>query len=67
MLERNQRIMEKQFVVFQVDREHYGVDIGGVREILRLPEITRVPQAPEYVEGIINPRGTVIPVIDLHK
>ena len=67
MLERNQRIMEKQFVVFQVDREHYGVDIGGVREILRLPEITRVPQALEYVEGIINPRGTVIPVIDLHK
>lgn len=59
--------MEKQFVVFQIDEEHYGVDIGGVREILRLPAITRVPHAPPFVEGIINPRGTVIPVMDLHK
>ncbi len=59
--------MEKQFVVFQIAKEHYGVDISGVREILRLPDITRVPHSPEFVEGIINPRGTVIPVIDLHK
>ena len=58
--------MEKQFVVFQIAQEHYGVDISGVREILRLPEITRMPSLPEFVEGIINPRGTVIPVIDLH-
>ena len=58
--------MEKQFVVFQIAQEHYGGDISGVREILRLPEITRMPSLPEFVEGIINPRGTVIPVIDLH-
>jgi purine-binding chemotaxis protein CheW len=43
------------------------VDISGVREILRLPEITKVPHSPAFVEGVINPRGTVIPVISLHK
>src|SRR3990172_4840807 len=59
--------MERQFVVFQIAHEHYAVDIAGVREILRLPEITKVPHAPEFVEGIMNPRGTVVPVIDLHK
>lgn len=59
--------MDLQVVVFQVADEHYAVDISGVREILRLPEITKVPHSPEFVEGVINPRGTVIPVIDLHK
>ena len=43
------------------------MDISGVREILRLPEITKVPHSPAFVEGVINPRGTVIPVISLHK
>ena len=59
--------MDLQVVVFQVADEHYAVDISGVREILRLPEITRVPHSPAFVEGVINPRGTVIPMIDLHK
>ena len=59
--------MDLQVVVFQVADEHYAVDISGVREILRLPEITRVPHSPAFVEGVINPRGSVIPVIDLHK
>ncbi len=59
--------MDVQVVVFQVADEHYAVDISGVREILRLPEITKVPHSPEFVDGVINPRGTVIPVIDLHK
>ncbi|MBO2522076.1 MAG: chemotaxis protein CheW [Clostridia bacterium] len=45
----------------------YGVDIYRVREIIRVPAITRVPRAPEYVEGVINLRGGVIPVIDLRK
>ena len=59
--------MDLQVVVFQVADEHYAVDISGVREILRLPDITKVPHSPSFVEGVINPRGTVIPVIDLHK
>ena len=59
--------MDQQVVVFQVADEHYAVDISGVREILRLPDITKVPRSPSFIEGVINPRGTVIPVIDLHK
>ncbi|MDP6348554.1 MAG: chemotaxis protein CheW [Chloroflexota bacterium] len=59
--------MDQQVVVFQVADEHYAVDISGVRDILRLPDITKVPRSPSFIEGVINPRGTVIPVIDLHK
>ena len=56
-----------QLVVFSLGKESYGVDIYRVREIIRVPVITRVPRAPEYVEGVINLRGGVIPVIDLRK
>jgi len=57
----------RQLVVFSLGQESYGVDIYRVREIIRVPAITRVPRAPEYVEGVINLRGGVIPVIDLRK
>jgi purine-binding chemotaxis protein CheW len=58
---------ERQLVVFQVGAELYGVDIAGVHEIIRLPAITRVPRAPGFVEGVINLRGKVIPVVDLRR
>ncbi len=58
---------EKQLVVFDLAAEAFGVDIGSVREIIRMQDITRVPGAPAFVEGIINLRGSVIPVIDLRK
>lgn len=58
---------ERQLVVFNLGEEEYGVDILQVQEIKRLTEITRVPNAPDFVEGVINLRGNVIPVIDLHK
>ena len=58
---------EQQLVVFDLADEGYGVDISAVREIIRLQEITRVPRTPEFVEGVINLRGKVIPVIDLRK
>ncbi len=58
---------EKQLVVFDLAEEGYGVDIGSVREIIRMQEITKVPRAPDFVEGVINLRGRVIPVIDLRK
>ena len=58
---------EKQLVIFDLAEETYGVDIGSVREIIRIQEITRVPRTPEFVEGVINLRGKVIPVIDLRK
>lgn len=56
-----------QFVTFTMNKEEYAVDILSVQEINRVTEITRVPNAPAYVEGVINLRGKVIPVINLRK
>jgi purine-binding chemotaxis protein CheW len=60
-------ISERQLVVFDLNEEAYGVDIGAVREIIRMQEITRVPRAPRFIEGVINLRGKVIPVVDLRQ
>ncbi|NPV69495.1 MAG: chemotaxis protein CheW [Firmicutes bacterium] len=60
-------IEEHQLVVFGLAGELYGVDIAAVREIITMQHITRVPRTPDFVEGIINLRGKVIPVIDLRK
>ena len=54
-----------QLVSFRLAQEEYGVEITKVREIILMGEITRVPQTPPYVKGLINLRSTVIPVIDL--
>jgi purine-binding chemotaxis protein CheW len=61
--------MEKDYQVvgFRIGNETYGVRIGSVREIVRVPEITTVPNAPEAIEGVINLRGKIIPVMDLRK
>src|SRR6266849_7246534 len=61
--------MEKdlQVVGFRVGNETYGVRIAAVREIVRVPEITPVPNAPQGIEGVINLRGKIIPVMDLRK
>jgi purine-binding chemotaxis protein CheW len=56
-----------QLVSFILDREEYGVEVLKVREIIRMPNITRVPNTPHYVEGVINLRGKVIPIISLRK
>lgn len=58
---------QAQLVVFQLAGEFYAVDIHQVREIIRVPEVTRVPRTPDFVEGVINLRGSVIPIIDLRK
>ena len=58
---------ELQLVSFNIGSEEFGVDILKVQEINRMVEITKVPQAPHYVEGVINLRGKVIPIIDLRK
>ncbi|MCD6335342.1 MAG: chemotaxis protein CheW [Candidatus Latescibacterota bacterium] len=56
-----------QLVSFKIGEEEFGVDILNVREINRMVEITRVPKSPEYVEGVINLRGKVIPIVSLRK
>lgn len=58
---------EQQMVLFELGSEIYGLDIAAVHEIIRMQPITRVPKAPFYVEGVINLRGKVIPVIDMGK
>jgi purine-binding chemotaxis protein CheW len=56
-----------QMVTFKVDGEEFGVDILTVQEIIRLIQITMVPNSPDYIEGVINLRGKVIPVVDLRR
>jgi len=58
---------ELQVVGFRIGRETFGLPIASVREIVRVPEITSVPNAPDYIEGVINLRGRIIPVVDLRK
>jgi purine-binding chemotaxis protein CheW len=58
---------EVHVVGFQVGRETYGVPITSLHEIVRVPEITAVPDAPDYMEGVINLRGKIVSVIDLRK
>ena len=56
-----------QLVSFMLGEEEFGVDVLKVREIIRMPEITRVPNTPHYVEGVINLRGKVIPVMSMRN
>ena len=56
-----------QLVTFKIAEEEFGVDILKVQEIIRMMPITKVPNAPAFVEGVINLRGKVIPVIDMRK
>jgi len=60
-------VAEKQMVLFELGSETYGLEIATVLEIIRMQPITKVPKAPVYVEGVINLRGKVIPVIDIGK
>ena len=56
-----------QLVTFSTGDEEFGVDILRVQEIIRTMAITKVPKAPDFVEGVINLRGKVIPIIDLRR
>ena len=58
---------ELHVVGFKVGRETYGVPITSLHEIVRVPEITAVPDAPGYLEGVINLRGKIVSVMDLRK
>jgi len=58
---------ELHIVGFKVGLETYGVPITSLHEIVRVPEITAVPDAPDYMEGVINLRGKIVSVLDLRK
>lgn len=57
----------EHLVTFYLDREEYGVDVRQVQEIRRVGEVTAVPRAPEFVRGVINLRGRILPVLDLKR
>jgi len=59
--------MEKQLVIFELAEEFFGIDIAAVEGIVKMQEIVKMPKSPEYVEGVTNLRGSVLPVIDLEK
>jgi len=59
--------MEQQYVIFELSDEDYGLEIASVESIIKLQPITSVPHAPDFVEGVTNLRGRVLPVIDLRK
>jgi len=54
-----------QLVSFRLAQEEYGIEITKIQEIILMGEITRVPQTPHYIKGLINLRSTVIPIVDL--
>ena len=56
-----------EFISFAIGDDQYGVDIMAVREIKGWSEITRLPEQPDYVRGVLNLRGTIVPIIDLRK
>jgi purine-binding chemotaxis protein CheW len=59
--------MESQIVVFELNSEYFGVEIAKVESIIKMQPITQIPHVPDFVEGVTNLRGRVLPVIDLRK
>lgn len=67
MYEKKEAKNEFKLVIFRLGEEEFGAPIHQVHEILRMVEITRVPRAPKFIEGVINLRGRIIPIIDLRR
>jgi purine-binding chemotaxis protein CheW len=57
----------RELVAFKIDAEEFAVDIASVQEINRAVELTRIPNAPSHVQGVMNLRGKIIPVVDLRR
>jgi purine-binding chemotaxis protein CheW len=57
----------RQYLSFKLDEEEFALDISKVKEVLDFTKITKVPQTPDFMKGVINLRGAVVPVVDLNK
>lgn len=55
----------RQYLTFKLDEEIFALDVANVREILEMPGMTRIPRVPEFMRGVINVRGSVVPVLDM--
>ena len=60
-------VEDLQAVVFMLNKAYYGVPILQVQEIVKMTEITEIPNTPDFVQGIVNLRGKIIPIIDMRK
>ena len=67
MASNNEAVAEVQMVAFKLEKEEFAVDIHQVREDMKMTRVTPLPQSAHYIEGLINLRGEVIPVVDLRK
>lgn len=65
--EKNKVEQTMQLVVFELDKEEYAVEIADLQEIITIPEITPIPNAPQFISGILNLRGRISVVVDLEK
>ncbi|HHU35605.1 MAG TPA: chemotaxis protein CheW [Treponema sp.] len=64
-LEEKSTVTSSQFLTFYLAEERYAIDVLKIQEVLEVPRITRVPRMPDFISGVINLRGTVIPVMDI--
>lgn len=67
MAEKTDDSRETQFVVFDMGEEEFGVEISQVREIIKMTEVTKIPNTPDFVDGVINLRGQITAVMDLRR
>ena len=65
--EASTQTVAEQAVVFSLAGELYGLDISRIQGIIRVPDVTRVPRAPQFVEGVINLRGEIVPIVNLRE
>ncbi|MBU3916223.1 chemotaxis protein CheW, partial [bacterium] len=65
MAEAKDTIETSQYLTFRLNKEMFAVDIGKIREVLEFDKVTKVPQTPKMMIGVINLRGSVVPVVDL--
>ncbi len=66
-MEQAERTSVTQYLTFNVGEELFAVDVGQVREVLELSAITRIPNSPPFMRGVINVRGSVVPVVDMRR
>jgi purine-binding chemotaxis protein CheW len=65
LIDENEDTMENRFLSFRIDKEDYGISIKNIIEIIELQKVIEIPDMPNYIKGVINLRGNVIPVMDL--
>lgn len=64
-MEENAQSAIQEYLTFRIAEENYAINVGSIKEVLGVPRITRVPRMPEFMSGVINLRGSVIPILDL--